>query len=182
MPELAAFWMAGVRAADPARFDAAFAGEYAALKQAARDQLRRFGGDFGTTALVNETWLKLRAARNFDANDRRHFIALSACAMRQVLVDYVRCAHADKRGAGQRAVTLTLSLAEGDNRPLDALELDNLIDTLARADQRAAEVVTLHCFGGYNLAEIGEVLGVNERTVQRDWRKARAFLLSQLAA
>lgn len=174
--------MTGVRAVDPERFDAAYALEYDALKQAARSQLRRVGGNFGTTALVNEAWLKLRGARQFNVVDRRHFIALSACAMRQVLVDHAREVNAQKRGGELNAVTLTLNLADGEEHALDTLELNDLIETLASADQRAAEVVTLRCFGGYDMHEIGEALGINERTVQRDWRKARAFLLSQLAA
>lgn len=180
MTDNALFWMAGVRAADPARFDAAYTHEYDALKQAARAQLRRSSHDFGTTALVNETWLKLRGASSFDAVDRRHFLALSACAMRQVLVDHARSLQTEKRGAGQHAATVTISLLADTQRELDTLELHDLINTLAQADVRAAEVVMLRCFGGFDLTEIGDILGITERTVQRDWRKARAFLLRHL--
>ncbi|HRO64541.1 ECF-type sigma factor, partial [Thermomonas sp.] len=112
--------------------------------------------------------------------DRNHLLALSARAMRQVLVDDARARKADKRGGGQEALTLTARLDAGERAALEVLELDDLLQRLHALDERAAQVVELRYFGGYEETEIAQLLGVTDRTVRRDWRKARAFLLNAL--
>lgn len=172
-------WLQQIPSAGGAALGQAYAAVYADLKQAAHAQLRRGGGEFNTTALVNETYLKLARDPGFRPQDRHALLALSARAMRQVLIDHARHRKADKRSGDLAQVTLHTGLAAPDN-PIDVLRLDALLEHLSSADARAAAVVELRCFGGYAETEIAKMLDVTERTVQRDWRKARAFLMSQL--
>lgn len=172
-------WLQRARAGDSDALGKAYAAAYADLKRAAHAQLRRGGGELDTTSLVNETWLKLARSDGFLPDDRNALLALSAHAMRQVLVDHARRLHADKRGGGAQQVTLHTGIAAPDSA-MDVLHLHELLDTLAQADPRAAQGVELRCFGGYTEPEIASIQGVTERTVQRDWRRARAWLLAQL--
>jgi RNA polymerase sigma factor (TIGR02999 family) len=174
-------WLARARDGDAQAMGHAYAVVYDDLKRAAHQQLRRGGGTYNTTALVNETYLKLSADSAFDPNDRRHLLALSARAMRQVLVDHARYVNADKRDGGA-CVTLSTDLASSERAVVEVLALDRMLETLSQADERAARGVELRYFGGYSETEIADMLGVTLRTVQRDWRKARAFLLSELEA
>lgn len=182
MDEVVTVWLARARAGDAAALGQAYAGMYADLKRAAHAQLRRGGGEFNTTALVNETYLKLSADRNFRPEDRRQLLLLSARAMRQVLVDHVREQNALKRGGGQAPLTLITGLAQAQDARagMDVLELNQLLDLLMAVDERAAQGVELRFFGGYTETEIADLQGVAVRTVKRDWRKANAFLLTEL--
>lgn len=170
------------RAGDRSALDAAYAAVYAELKRAARAQLRRARGQFQTTALVNEAYLKLAGAAQLTATDRNHLLALSARAMRQVLVDDARGRMADKRGGGREPVTLTAQADAGERAAFEVLALDELLESLHKADERAARIVELRYFGGYTEAEIAAMLDISERTLRRDWRKARAFLLAEMQA
>ena len=160
----------------------AYAAVYEELKRAARLQLRRGRGPLDTTVLVHEAYLKLAGSAPLEVNDRNHLLALSARAMRQVLVDHARNAQALKRGNGQGAVTLTASIASGEQAVVEVLALDELLGALQKVDARAAQIVELRYFGGYEEEEIAGMLGISYRTVRRDWRKARAFLLAELGA
>ena len=171
--------LARARAGDAQALGAAYSAVYDELKRAARAQLRRMRDHFQTTALVHEAYLKLGGAQ-LAAQDRNHLLALSARAMRQVLVDDARARKADKRGGGQEAVTLTASLGSADQAAIDVLALDELLSALHTLDERAAQIVELRYFGGYEETEIAQMLGLSDRTVRRDWRKARAFLLTEL--
>ena len=137
-------------------------------------------GGISATSLVSESWLRLNGAR-FDVKDRRHFTALVARAMRFVLMDEVRRNMAEKRGEGRGTVLL-----DGDAEPaVDAamaemIALDAALDRLARFDARLAQLVEMRYFGGLDETEIAEALGVTDRTLRRDWRRARAFLIAQL--
>lgn len=173
--------LARARAGDGAALDAAYSAVYDELKRAARVQLRRMHDDFQTTALVHEAYLKLGGS-HMAAMDRNHLLALSARAMRQVLVDDARARKADKRGGGQDAVTLTTSIGSGEQAVVEVLALDELLTSLHALDERAAQAVELRYFGGYSEQEIAGMLGVTERTLHRDWRKARAFMLAELGA
>ncbi|MFN3310490.1 MAG: ECF-type sigma factor [Thermomonas sp.] len=168
------------RAGDSAALAAAYSAVYDELKRAARLQLRRMRDDFQTTALVHEAYLKLARGAQLAAVDRNHLLALSARAMRQVLVDDARARKADKRGGGQEALTLTASLGSSEAAALEVLELDELLDSLHKLDARAAQIVELRYFGGYSEVEIAQMLDISERTLRRDWRKARAFLLAEM--
>ena len=172
--------LARARAGDPQAMGAAFSAVYDELKRSARAQLRRMRDNFQTTALVHEAYLKLGGAQ-LAAQDRNHLLALSARAMRQVLVDDARARKADKRGGGQDALTLGAADVAGEAAAVEVLKLDELLQSLHRLDERAAQIVELRYFGGYEETEIAQMLGVSERTVRRDWRKARAFLLAEMS-
>ena len=173
--------LARARAGDGAALGAAYSALYEELKRAARLQLRRMHDNFDTTALVHEAYLKLGGAQ-LAAQDRNHLLALSARAMRQVLVDDARARKADKRGGGQDALTLTASSGGGDAAAVEVLALDELLASLHAVDERAAQIVELRYFGGYSEIEIAGMLGISDRTLRRDWRKARAFLLAEMSA
>lgn len=169
------------RSGDASDLDRAYAAIYDELRQHAR---RHMGGRNSTltpTALVNEVYLKLSAA-DIDPRDRNHLFAMSARAMRQIVIDHARRARTDKRGAQLVQVTLTENLLDPRQDAASVLALDAALKALADVDARLAQVVELRYFGGYGEAHIAAQLGVNIRTVQRDWRKARAFLRVMLSA
>ena len=174
--------LARARAGDAQALGAAYSALYDELKRAARAQLRRMRDAFETTALVHEASLKLAGGAQLTAVDRNHLLALSARAMRQVLVDDARARKADKRGGGQDALTLTSALDNGEAAAIEVLALDELLASLHAVDERAAQIVELRYFGGYSEIEIAGMLGISDRTLRRDWRKARAFLLAEMSA
>jgi RNA polymerase sigma factor (TIGR02999 family) len=168
---------------DAGAYDTLFAAVYADLHHRARHLARGASATLSTTALVHETYLKL-VGRGLALNDRAHFFALAAGAMRQVLLNAARDALAQKRGGGQIEATFDGALAvpsEAEDQ-LDVIALDQALQQLAATDARLARVVELHFFAGLGFAEIGELLGLAERTVARDWRAARALLQMQLDA
>lgn len=154
---------------------------YAELRAVAR---ARLGGDgpptLGATELVHEAWIKLAESTSLQLQDRRHFFAVAARAMRQVLVDYARAKGAKKRG-GDR---VRVELQDGDAARTDGLEevlaVHEGLDRLREIAERPARVVELRYFGGLTLDEVAEVLEVDRRTVMRDWRKARALLYGMM--
>ena len=172
--------LARARAGDAQALGQAYSAVYDELKRAARAQLRRMRDAFETTALVHEAYLKLAGGAQLAAVDRNHLLALSARAMRQVLVDDARARKADKRGGGQDALTLTTRIDAGERAMVDVLALDELLASLHAVDERAAQIVELRYFGGYSELEIAAMLGISDRTLRRDWRKARAFLLAEM--
>ncbi|MEM1055445.1 MAG: ECF-type sigma factor [Bacteroidota bacterium] len=133
-----------------------------------------------TTALVHEAYLRL-AGSPAHVSDRAHFFAVASTAMRHVLVDYARRRTALKRGGGAHATTLSGKALTVDARAEDVLALDDALARLAALDARLARVVEMRFFGGMEVEEVADVLGVSDRTVKRDWRKARAFLQVELA-
>lgn len=140
------------------------------------------GPTLSTTALVNEAWIRLREGKLPADVDRRLFFGIAARAMRQVLVDYARERRAAKRGGGRAHDSLSAAdqVASADAPADELLALDDALSALERTNARAAEVVQLRYFGGLGDAEIGEVLGVEESTVRRDWLKARGWLYQRL--
>lgn len=155
---------------------------YDRLRAAAHQQLRRRGGrqTLCTTVLVNEAWLKLAGA-DVDVRDREHYFALAALAMRRIVVDQARRAFAEKRGGHEIRVTLNEGMIQADGADAEVLALDAALDRLAELDPRLAQVVEWRYFGGMSESEIATAMGLTERTVRRDWRKARAFLYSDMA-
>src|SRR5690242_2096449 len=144
---------------------------YAQLRKLARRQLGASPRTtLCTTALVHEAWLKLGNAQAHEAQ-RSAFLALAAKTMRHVLIDHVRECNAAKRGGGVRAVTLdtdAVLASEGDD--LDLLTIEQGLTLLEQLDPRLVSVVECHFFAGMDFPEIGSVLNLSERTVQRDWR------------
>lgn len=141
---------------------------------------RRFGETLNTTAVVHETYLKLVGARRVQAEDREHFFALAARAMRQILVDHARRQNASKRGgdAGPPEDAAKVAVAE---RSVEVLALNEALGKLEGIEDRLGRVVELRFFGGLSVEETAEVLDLSPRTVKRDWRRARAFLWRELS-
>lgn len=168
------------RDGDAAAGDAAYGLIYDQLRRAAHRQLRGNPGQtLCTTALVSEAWLKLAGAQ-LDVQGRDHYLALATRAMRQIVVDKARRAVADKRG-GQDGLRITLDTAlQAPDVGEDVLALDAALQRLAHVDPRLAKVVEWRYFGGLTDAQMAGLLGVTERTINRDWRKARAFLYGEI--
>ncbi len=158
----------------------AFNGLYAELRRLAHRQLGAAPRTtLCTTALVHEAWLKIANAYGEDATPS---LALAAKAMRHVVIDHVRQRDAAKRGGGAHAITLDTDAALADNSgEIDLLSVEQGLVELEGLDPRLVNVVECHFFAGMDFAEIGAALDVSERTVQRDWRRARAFLRVRLA-
>jgi RNA polymerase sigma-70 factor, ECF subfamily len=152
---------------------------YEDLRRVARRQLDREGGGhtLQTTALVHEAYLKLAGSGSVSATSRAHFLAIAARAMRQVLVDYARRRKAAKRGGGVISVTLGDQPQPSDASAEDLLALD---EALQQLEPRQRQVIECRFFGGMEEKDIAEALGVSERTVRRDWVKARAWLYQAL--
>jgi len=163
--------------------DDLFAAAYPELKKLARSRLRDGGRNtvLDTTALVHESYLKFLAGGQLRAEDRRAFFAYASSVMRSVIIDSVRERQAERRGGGAERLTLHTQLlddADGDNE--DLLRVNEALDVLAQAEPRLAQVVEMRYFGGYTEAEIAEALELTERTVRRDWDKARLLLSEML--
>jgi len=156
---------------------------YHDLHRIARSQIRmHYQPGHSPTSLISEAWLKL-ARNHAAASCRPHLMSLVARAMRFVLLDEARRTMTDKRGGEMHIEQLSALENLGvDSQIEELLALDRALEGLARIDARLARVVELRYFGGLEEAEIGEVLGVTERTVRRDWRKAKAYLQSHLDA
>jgi RNA polymerase sigma factor (TIGR02999 family) len=155
---------------------------YDELKRIAHRHLRDVGaGDtLSTTELVHEAYLKLSRTSGDKWDNPGHFFGAASRAMRQVLVDFARKSQAIKRGGAQEHVTLQSSDAALEVQLDMMLALDAALDRLNAVDERLREVVELRFFGGLSETEIAELLGVTPRTVERDWVKARLFLLREL--
>jgi RNA polymerase sigma factor (TIGR02999 family) len=151
---------------------------YEDLRRVAHRQLDREGGGhtLQTTGLIHEAYLKL-AGGGLSATSRAHFLAIAARAMRQVLVDYARRRKAAKRGGGVVSVTLADEPQAADASAADLLALNEALEQL---DPRQRQVIECRFFGGMAEEDIAVALGVSERTVRRDWVKARAWLYRSL--
>lgn len=134
-----------------------------------------------TTALVNEAYLRLVDQSQVEWNDRAHFMALAAVAMRHVLIDRARARSRHKRGGGLPDETFESDAIACDGAPQRLLEINDALDRLAQLDARLARVVEYRFFGGLSEEEIAVALSVTVRTVQRDWTKARSLLRAMLA-
>lgn len=159
-------------------WDRVYALLYRDLRQVALSLLRQryWGHHSSPTSLVSEAWLRLAGA-DLHAKDRAHLMTLIARAMRFALIDQVRRFYAEKRGDGMALLDLDNALEPGYDLKIEQLlDLDRALSELARIDPRLSSVVELRCFGGMGLEEIAGILDVNERTVRRDWTRARAFL------
>lgn len=158
---------------------------YPELKKIARARLYSAGPDAGlnTTALVNESYLRLAGhMERLDFRTRGHFYAYAAQTMRSVIVDLVRERQAERRGGD--ALHVTLGAASDLAHPLDdeALHVDAALTALSAVEPRLAQVVELRYFMGLTDGEIANVLGLTDRTVRRDWEKARLLLQAMLSS
>ena len=161
-----------------------FALLYDELRRLAKSHVGAVEKTLSPTVLIHEAYLRLLGNTQLSLNDRHHFLACAARAMRVVWIDHVRRSTALKRGgAGQ---DLPLDAAELVPAALQSSEellaLDQALDRLDALNPRQREVVELHYFGGLEFAEIAELLECSERTAKREWERARAFLYAQMRA
>jgi RNA polymerase sigma factor (TIGR02999 family) len=161
---------------DPAAAQALFAALYDELHRLARRELARRGDglSLGATTLLHEAYLDMAGREGATFPDRHRFMGYAARVMRSLIVDHARRRRAQKRGGAFELTTLDTDLDVAGRTDLD--ELSAALDALAAVDGRLALVVDLKFFCGFSFVEIAAMQGVSDRTVQRDWDKARAFL------
>jgi RNA polymerase sigma factor (TIGR02999 family) len=155
---------------------------YKELRRLAAARLRTERGDhtLSATALVNEAWLRFSPdVTEQDVENRRHFYGIALTAMRRILVEHARARNATKRGGANERVSLeSIDAAASDDRQLMAV--DEALTRLEAIQPRAARVVEMRFFGGYTHSEIAGILGIQRRTVDRDWAFARAWLFGHM--
>lgn len=169
------------RAGDAAAAGQLFENVYADLRSLAARQVGRMRADMRATSLVHEAWFRLARPDALQLKDREHFFAVAARAMRQLVIDHARQRIAGKRGGGAVATELDSQLAlEGGEREQELLALDQALRRLEALDVHLSALVEMRFFAGLELSEISTLCGRSERSLKRDWRKARAFLHQQL--
>jgi RNA polymerase sigma factor (TIGR02999 family) len=171
----------GVLNGDRLALDQLFNVTYEELRRlAARVRQRDPSATLTPTALVNEAWIKLAGSPGLRGVSLLHFKRIAARAMRQVLIEAARRRKAEKRGGGQALVTFDEALNPPISGADELLALDQALEELARLQPRQAMMVESRFFGGLDVAETAELLGVSEATILRDWRAARAWLAHEL--
>ena len=168
--------------------DQVFALLYPELRKIARARLRSQGGvaHLDTTALVHESFLRLVDASELVLNDRKHFFTYAAKTMRNIIIDFAREHFAERRGGGQAALQLDTVLANevagshGNMGDAALIRINDALLALEAVDPELAQVVEMRYFAGYSEVEVAGLLGSSERTVRRQWEKARAYLLVSL--
>ena len=161
----------------PPTAEALFRTLYHELHRLAQRQLRRGAGvSLSATTLLHEAYLDLSERDPARYPDRARFMAYAARAMRGLIIDYARNRHAQKRGGAFHLTTLDTDIADGTASAPDPSRIGDALDALAQVDAALAELVDLKYFGGLSVVEIAALRGVSERTVQRDWLKARLYL------
>lgn len=175
--------IAQVAAGDARAVDELLQTVYSELNGLADRRLREIGGDrsLRATDLVHEAYLRLVGTPDPTWESRRHFINAAGVAMRSILIDRARARGSLKRGGDRRRVPMDDALAAVDADPAGVLEVDEALARLEKLDSRASRVVALRFYLGLREDEIAEVLDITTRTVQRDWRFARAWLWRELA-
>ncbi len=153
------------------------------IKKLARARMRDSGPQtlLDTTGLVNEAYLRMAGISSISIPDRRQFFAYCASVMRSVVVDLVREQQAQRRGGDLQRITLNTALLEQQADEDEALKVHSALEELAVLEPRLAQVVEMRYFAGFSEAEVAQMLTVTERTVRRDWAKARVLLHSMLS-
>lgn len=171
-----------VQRGDEEAYDQLFPLIYKELKRLAYSQLQSEHSEItiSGTELVHEVYIKMIDQEAIEAKNKSHFMAISARCMRQILVDHARKRKAKKRGGNQKDVTYIDQLLKVHQESEQIIDLDKELDKLAQLDQRMADVVTLRFFGQMTVHATADALGISERTVKRDWAKARGWLYKEL--
>ena len=175
--------LARARDGDRPAFDALFQRLYPELRRVAHARLagHQRGTGMETTVLLHECYLRFLQSGSLAPADRGHFIAYASHVMRSIIVAAVRPAARQRRGGDAEHVTLDTAIAEAVSRPHEELlDIDRALDDLARLEPRLAQVVEMRYFAGMKDTEIAEALGLTDRTVRRDWEKARLLLAHAL--
>ncbi len=175
--------LARMRDGESAAFDRLFELAYRQLHRLARHRMQASGQQLtlDTTGLVHETYLKLAGSAVGDCRDSGHFLAVAACAMRQVVVDFARRRLASKRGGAQRNLTLDAERVAVDDQAERLFELDCQLRRLAAEDSRLVRVIECRFFAGMTEPETATALDTSVSTVQRDWIRARAWFATHCA-
>jgi RNA polymerase sigma factor (TIGR02999 family) len=174
IPALIAVAEGGDRSAS----EALFAALYAELHRIARRELSRNQSPvtLGATSLLHQAYLELSQRDGAMFPDRNRFMAYAARVMRGLIIDYARNRHAQKRGGLFELTSLSTDIADAAPLPAELSQVSDALDALAEIDRTLAEVVDLKFFCGFSFAEIAAMQHVSERTVQRNWQKARVYL------
>ena len=173
-----------VNAGDRGAIDRLLTLMYEELHQLAHRRLNASprGNTLETTGLVHETYLRFLNAGRLRVSDRAHFMAYSSKVMRSIIIDLSRAHRAERHGGGALQVTLDSQVAErGQTSDEQLIRINEVLEELIQTEPRLVQVVEMRYFGGLNENEIADMLGLTERTVQRDWHKARLLLGAALA-
>ena len=169
---------------DPAALKVAFARVYGELKQLARRQLAASStSTLNTTGLLHEAYLKLTQQQDASLQNRAHFFAVAARAMRQIVIDHARAKLTEKRGRMQAHMVGLEEAAEvpgGSFGPEELLRIEHVMAQLENEEPRLASLVDLRFFAGMSVGDIAALQDLTERTVSRDWRRAKAILYEAL--
>ena len=170
--------VASTEKGDPSAARELFETLYAELHRVARRELNHHGasGPLGATTLLHEAFLDMSERKGIAFPDRARFLAYAARAMRGLIIDYARSRRAQKRGAGFEITCLDTDIADRAADDRELARVSEALDELAAVDPPLAQLVDLRFFCGFSIAEIAELRCVSERTVQRDWEKARIYL------
>jgi RNA polymerase sigma factor (TIGR02999 family) len=173
--------LAAVERGEPHALEALVAAVYPELKRLAHLQLakERAGHTLNTTAIVHEAFLRLASGNNSWA-DRGHFLRAASTVMRHLLVDHARKRGAGKRGLGRPPMTLEDERCASQDDSLAVLALDDAIKDIAKIDPRLEQIIECRYFAGLSVAETAEALGMAVRTVERDWQRAKGYLLDAM--
>lgn len=157
---------------------------YAELRRLARHYMRRerAGHTLQTSGLINEAYLRLVDHKGMRWQNREHFYAVAAQAMRRILVDYARSRNYAKRGGDARVVELEEAAVVAKQQVADLVALDDALKDLASIDKRKSQIVEMRYFGGMSVEETARALGISSVTVMREWSTAKAWLLRQMSA
>lgn len=170
--------IASAEAGDRSAAEALFVALYSELHRLARRELNRVGAgaNLGVTTLLHEAYLEISGRDGAVFPDRARFMAYAARVMRGIIIDYVRQRQAQKRGGQFELTSLAGEVADDVPEQQHLAELSDALDELATVDPSLAHIVDLKFFCGFSFAEIAAMRGVSERTVQRNWEKARIYL------
>ena len=175
--------LAAARSGDSLAAGQAFSLLYDDLRRLARSRLRQHQQFtlLDTTSLVHESYLKLVGLESLPIDDKKHFFTYASTVMRSVIVDFARARSAERRGGDSDHLVLDTSLQEKLGMPEDdVVRVHEALEVLAKADAALAQIVEMRYFGGLTEPEIAETLGISERTVRRNWEKAKMFLKAEL--
>lgn len=170
------------RGGDQAALDRLMVLVYDELHALARRYMKQERGEhtLQTTALVNETYLKLVGGQSPDWQNRAHFFGVAAQVMRHLLVDHARSKRSARRGGSTLRITLDEDIAAAPGESVDLLALDEVLDRLDAIDERKRRIVELRYFSGLSVEETADVLGLSVITIKREWLKAKAWLYREL--
>lgn len=172
----------GLENGDNKALGSLYAELYQELKHLARKQLQNSWGveTISTTALVNEAYLKLNKSDKLHIENKAHFFALAATAMRQILINYAQQKYAQKRGGDWLQVTYEDMSAPSQHKLEDLLAINQAVEEIRTIDERLAQLIELRFFAGMTESEVSDIFGVTERTLRRNWKKAKALLATIL--